>query len=103
MQSLQIKFQTFDKELLNLVALYIYNLSKIYAIPVSFSSLPKKIRKFTVLRSPHIDKKSREQFEIRVYSMLFEIPQIEKTPKFINDLTMNLPYGIYLKISNKIK
>jgi small subunit ribosomal protein S10 len=34
----------------------------------NFASLPTTVEKFTVLRSPHVDKKSREQFEIRTYS-----------------------------------
>ncbi|MCH2279951.1 MAG: 30S ribosomal protein S10, partial [Vicinamibacterales bacterium] len=46
--------------------------------------LPTRIEKFTVLRSPHIDKKSREQFEIRTHMRLLDI--IDPTPQTVDAL-----------------
>lgn len=46
--------------------------------------LPTKNKRYTVLRSPHINKDSREQFEIRVYSRLIDI--ISATPETVDSL-----------------
>ena len=59
--------------------------------------LPTDIEKFTVNRSPHIDKKSREQFEIRTHKRLLDI--VEPTAKTIDELKkLNLPAGVDIKI-----
>lgn len=60
--------------------------------------LPTRINRFTVLRSPHIDKKSREQFEMRTYKRLVDI--FEPTPAVIDALMkLELPAGVdvYIK------
>ena len=55
--------------------------------------LPTKIEKFTVLRGPHIDKRSREQFEIRTHQRLIDV--LEPTPKTLDELSrLNLPAGV---------
>ena len=54
--------------------------------------LPKKIQKFTVLRSPHVNKKSREQFEIRTYKRIFIISTFE----------IKLIFLLFKKIQNKL-
>ncbi|MDY6917106.1 MAG: 30S ribosomal protein S10 [Chloroflexota bacterium] len=59
--------------------------------------LPTHIRKFCVIRSPHIDKDSREQFEIRTHKRLIDI--LEPTTKTIDALTkLNLPAGVDIEI-----
>ena len=59
--------------------------------------LPTDLNKWTVLRSPHVDKKSREQFEIRTHKRLIEI--VEPTPKTIDALNkLSLPAGVDVKI-----
>ncbi len=59
--------------------------------------LPTHISKITVLRSPHVDKKSREQFEIRTHKRLIDI--IEPTPKTVNALMgLSLPAGVDIEI-----
>ena len=59
--------------------------------------LPTRIERYTVLRSPHIDKKSREQFEIRTHKRLVDI--LEPTGKTVDALSkLNLPAGVYIKI-----
>ena len=42
--------------------------------------LPTRIERYTVLRSPHIDKKSREQFEVRTYKRMLDIVQPTRRP-----------------------
>jgi small subunit ribosomal protein S10 len=59
--------------------------------------LPTQIKRFTVLRSPHIDKDSREHFEIRTHKRLVDI--LEPTSKTIESLTrLNLPAGVDISI-----
>ncbi len=59
--------------------------------------LPTRIERYTVLRSPHIDKKSREQFEIRTHKRLIDL--IQPTAKTIDALNkLSLPAGVDIKI-----
>ena len=59
--------------------------------------LPTKIEKFTVLRSPHIDKKSREQFETRTHKRLIDI--VEPTPQTVEALMkLDLASGVNIEI-----
>ena len=67
--------------------------------PILFPTL---IRRFTVLRSPHIDKKSREQFEIRKTRrglVLVNAGSADRT--WLQALVKRLPYGLALKIKNR--
>jgi len=59
--------------------------------------LPTKIERYTVLRSPHVDKKSREQFEIRTHKRIIEI--FQPSPKTVDELgKLVLPAGVYIRI-----
>ena len=59
--------------------------------------LPTEKNKWTVLRSPHVDKKSREQFEIRVHKRLIDI--VKSTPQTIDALMkLDLPAGVDIEI-----
>jgi len=59
--------------------------------------LPTRIRRFCVIRSPHVDKDSREHFEIRTHKRLIDI--LEPTSKTIDSLTrLNLPAGVDISI-----
>ena len=59
--------------------------------------LPTIINKFTVQRSPHVDKKSREQFEIRTHKRLLDI--LEPTPQTVDALMkLDLPAGVDVEI-----
>ena len=59
--------------------------------------LPRRIARFTVNRSPHIDKKSREQFEIRTHRRLLDI--IDPTPQTIDALSkIDLAAGVDVEI-----
>jgi small subunit ribosomal protein S10 len=62
--------------------------------------LPTRIEKFTVLRSPHIDKKSREQFEIRTHKRLLDI--VDPTPQTVDALMkLDLAAGVDVEIKLK--
>ena len=59
--------------------------------------LPTHINKITVLRSPHVDKKSREQFEMRVHKRVIDI--LNPTPKIMEALTnLSLPSGVNIDV-----
>ena len=59
--------------------------------------LPTEIRKYTVIRSPHVDKDSREHFEMRVHKRLADI--LEPTPKTVDSLQrIELPAGVSIAI-----
>jgi small subunit ribosomal protein S10 len=59
--------------------------------------LPTRISRYTVLRSPHVDKKSREQFEMRVHKRLLDI--LEPTPETVDALMkLNLSAGVDVEI-----
>lgn len=59
--------------------------------------LPTKIERYSVLRSPHVDKKSQEQFEIRVHKRLLDI--LEPTPQTIDALMrLELAAGVEVEI-----
>lgn len=59
--------------------------------------LPTHIKKYTVLRSPHVDKNSREQFEMRTHKRLIDI--FEPTTELINALSeLQLPAGVEVEI-----
>lgn len=59
--------------------------------------LPTKIHKITVLRSPHVDKKSREQFEIRTHKRLIDI--VESNPQTVDALMkLDLAAGVDVDI-----
>lgn len=59
--------------------------------------LPTRIERYTVLRSPHIDKKSREQFEIRTHKRVIDI--FEPTARTVEALNrLVVPAGVFVKI-----
>jgi small subunit ribosomal protein S10 len=60
--------------------------------------LPTRIERYTVLRSPHIDRKSREQFEIRTHKRVIDI--LQPTGKTIEALNkgLSLPPGVHIEV-----
>ena len=59
--------------------------------------LPTRIERFTVLRSPHVDKKSREQFEMRTHKRLLDI--LEPSSQTVDALMkLELPAGVDVEI-----
>lgn len=59
--------------------------------------LPTKIERYTVLTSPHVDKKAREQFEIRTHKRLIDI--LEPSAKTVDALkNLNMPAGVEIRI-----
>jgi small subunit ribosomal protein S10 len=98
MPKIRIKIESYDHEILDQSAHDIVDHAKRTGAKVSGPiPLPTRIEKYTVLRSPHIDKKAREQFEIRMHKRLIDIT--EPTAKTIDELkALNVPAGIEIRI-----
>jgi len=97
-QNIRIRLKAFDHRVLDQSAREIVNTAQRTGASVRGPiPLPTRIEKYTVLRSPHVDKKSREQFEIRTHKRLLDI--VEPTAKTIDELKkLNLPAGVDIKI-----
>ena len=75
-QKIRIRLKSYDHRLLDQsVSEIVENARRTGARVVGPIPLPVRINRFTVLRSPHVDKKSREQFEIRTHKRLVDIMQ----------------------------
>lgn len=97
-QKIRIKLKGFDHRLLDQSVKEIVETAKrAGASIVGPIPLPTKINKYCVLRSPHVDKKSREQFEIRTHKRLIDI--LEPSQHAIDALMrLDLPAGVDVEI-----
>jgi len=99
-QKIRIKLKSFDYRLLDESVKEIVETAKRTGARVRGPiPLPTRIERFTVLRSPHVDKKSREQFEIRTHRRLVEI--IEPTSQTVDALMrLDLSAGVDVEIKS---
>jgi small subunit ribosomal protein S10 len=97
-ENIRIKLLAFDHNLLDDSVKEIVNAAKrTGANVIGPIPLPTKISRFTVLRSPHIDKKSREQFEMRMHKRLLDIK--DPTPQTVDALMkLELSAGVDVEI-----
>ena len=97
-QKIRIKLKGFDHKLVDQTAEQIVEtIERTGAVVSGPVPLPTHIQKFSVIRSPFIDKNSQEQFEIRTHKRLIDI--IETSSKTIDSLTgLNLPAGVEIDI-----
>jgi len=97
-QKIRIKLKAYDHKLLDQSVQEIVSTAKRTGAKVAGPiPLPTSIQKFCVLRSPHIDKKSREQFEIRTHKRLLDI--LEPTQQTIDALMkLDLSAGVDVEI-----
>jgi small subunit ribosomal protein S10 len=85
MEKIRLKLKAYDHRVLDRsVASIVEAVKRTGAELVGPIPLPTKIRRYTVLRSPHVNKDSREQFEIRVHSRMIDI--ISATPDTVDSL-----------------
>ena len=99
-QNIRIRLKAYDHRVLDTSAKEILETAKrTGADVVGPIPLPTRIEKFTVLRSPHIDKKSREQFEIRTHKRLMDI--IDPTPQTV-DALMKLDLAAVVDVEIKL-
>jgi small subunit ribosomal protein S10 len=97
-QNIRIRLKAFDHRILDSSTGEIVNTAKRTGAQIRGPiPLPTRIEKYCVLRSPHIDKKSREQFEIRVHKRLLDI--IDPTPQTVDALMkLDLAAGVDVEI-----
>jgi len=97
-ERIRIRLKSYDHSILDQSVKEIVQTAKRTGADVSGPiPLPSKRTLITVLRSPHVDKKSREQFEIRVHKRLIDI--IHTTPQTVEALTkLELPAGVDVEI-----
>ena len=97
-QTIRIRLKAYDHRLLDQSTGEIVSTAKRTGAQVRGPiPLPTRIERFTVLRGPHVDKKSREQFEIRTHKRLLDI--IDPTPQTVDALMkLDLPAGVDVEI-----
>ena len=97
-QSIRIRLKAFDYRVLDTSTQEIVSTAKRPGAQVRGPiPLPNKIEKYTVLRSPHVDKKSREQFEMRTHKRLLDI--VDPTPQTVDALMkLDLAAGVDVEI-----
>ncbi|MBM3980606.1 MAG: 30S ribosomal protein S10 [Planctomycetes bacterium] len=98
-ERIRIRMEGYDHEVLDRTAAEIVKTAQENQAEVHGPiPLPTRIERYTVLRSPHIDRKSREQFEIRTHKRLIDI--LKPNQKTIEALNkgLNLPPGVDIKI-----
>ena len=97
-QNIRIRIEAYDIKSIDQAALDIVNSARRTGAKVSGPvPLPTKIERITVLRSPHVDKKAREQFEIRTHKRIIYIT--EPTAKTIDELrVLNMPAGVDIRV-----
>ena len=97
-QTIRIRLKAFDYRVLDASTQEIVNTAKRTGAQVRGPiPMPTRIERYTVLRSPHIDKKSREQFEMRTHKRVIDI--FEPTARTVEALNrLVVPAGVFVKI-----
>ena len=97
-ERIRIRLKSFDHRMIDRSAQDIVNTAKQTGARIAGPiPLPTKVQKYTVLRSPHIDKTSREQFESRTHKRLIDI--LDATPHTVDSLMkLDLPAGVEVDI-----
>lgn len=97
-QTIRIRLRAFDHRVLDVSTSEIVNTAKRTGAQVRGPvPLPTRIEKFTVLRSPHIDKKSMEAFEMRTHKRVIDI--VDPTPQTVDALMkLDLAAGVDVEI-----
>ena len=96
--NIRIRLKAFDHKLLDRSAKEIVETAKRTGVDVRGPfPLPTTVSRWTVLRGPHVDKKSREQFEIRTHKRIIDISEPNaRTVESLNRLVV--PAGVFVKI-----
>lgn len=100
-QNIRIRLKAFDHRILDQSTSEIVNTARRTGAKIRGPiPLPTSLNRFTVLRGPHVDKKSREQFELRTHIRMMDI--IEPTPQTV-DALMKLDLASGVNVDIKIK
>ena len=97
-QRIRIRLRAYDHRVLDAsVGKIVETAQRSGAVVCGPVLLPTRIKKYTVLRSPHVDKKSREQFEMRIHKRLIELQGT--TQRTVDELMkLDLPAGVDVEI-----
>ena len=97
-EKIRIRLKAYDHRVLDQAATEIVDTARRTGANVAGPiPLPTVINRWTVLRSPHVDKKSREQFEIRTHKRLLDL--LQPTPETVDALMkLDLPAGVDVEI-----
>ena len=97
-QNIRIRLKAFDHRILDQSTSEIVNTARRTGAKIRGTiPLPTSLNRFTVLRGPHVDKKSREQFEMRTHKRVLDI--IEPTPQTVDALMkLDLASGVDVEI-----
>ena len=97
-QKIRIRLKAYDYKLIDQSAAQIVETAKRTGVIVKGPiPLPTRIKHYDILRSPHVNKTSRDQFEIRTHQRLMDI--VDPTDKTVDALTrLDLPAGVYVDI-----
>jgi small subunit ribosomal protein S10 len=96
---IRIRLESFNHELLNSSCQKIVSILQNTPLnSIGVVSLPTRKRIYCVLRSPHVDKDSREHFEIRVHKRILEIYYNSEVPIFDVLSEADLPAGVFYRI-----
>jgi len=97
-QKIRIRLKAYDHRILDQSTKEIVSTAQRTGARVSGPvPLPTRLSRYTVLRSPHVDKKSREQFEVRTHARLLDI--LQPTPQTVDALMrLDLPAGVDVEI-----
>ena len=101
---IQFSLKSINKLSLNSYITFLKNQFKILNLKYALFNLPKKKKRVTLLKSPHVNKTAREQFEIRFYKTIIKInsTNLINNPNFFSFI-INKPKTVTLKISlNKL-
>ncbi len=100
-ENIRVRLRSYDHGLLDKATGEIVRTAKKHGSKVAGPIfLPTSIRRYTVLRSPHADKKARDQFEMRMHKRLIDI--IQPTAETVDSLmNVQLPYGVDVAIKFK--
>ena len=97
-QNIRIRLKAFDHRILDQSTSEIVNTARRTGAKIRGPiPLPTSLNRFTVLRGPHVDKKSREQFEMRTHKRVLDI--VEPTPQTVDALMkLDLASGVDLSL-----
>ena len=97
-QNIRIRLKAFDHRILDQSTSEIVNTARRTGAKIRGPiPLPTSLNRFTVLRGPHVDKKSREQFEMRTHKRVLDI--VEPTPQTVDALMkLDLASGVDVEI-----
>ncbi len=102
-EKIRIRLEAYDHRILDKAVQDIVDTAKRTGAKVAGPiPVPTRIERFTVLRSPHVDKKSREQFEIRTHKRVVEIlDPTTKTNEVFNKV--DVPAGVEIQIKQTVR